>query len=169
MHYHNHKINNNKGNGSNGNGHEKGPCGGIKNGKTLRFGISANSRLLENFDMMISEKGYINRSEAIRDIIRDELVEYAWTKNNEEIVGTITIVYNHEAKELIEKLMTLQHMDYGKVISSLHVHLDGHHCLEVLVVKGESGKIKGLSDRLIGTKGVKHGKLTMSTTGNNLD
>lgn len=159
-----HRVNN-KGNG---NGHERGLCGGIKMGKFIRFGISADARLLENFDGLIAEKGYANRSEAIRDLIRDQLVELAWTKNNDVMVGTITIVYNHESKELTERLAGLQHQNHSHIISSLHVHLDEHNCLEVLVVKGKSEKIKSISDRLIGTKGVKHGKLTMSTTGSGL-
>ncbi len=146
----------------------RGPCGGIKTGMTIRFGISADARLLENFDGLIAEKGYANRSEAIRDLIRDQLVEFAWTKNNEDMVGTITIVYNHELKELTEKLIEIQHHNRAHVISSMHVHLDGHNCLEVLVVKGKGEEIKSISDRLIGTKGVKHGKLTMSTTGKEL-
>ena len=162
MYYH--RVNN-KGNG---NGHEKGPCGGIKTDNFIRFGISADARLLENFDGLIAAKGYANRSEAIRDLIRDQLVELAWTKNNDIMVGTITIVYNHESKELTKRLAGLQHQNHANIISSLHVHLDEHNCLEVLVVKGKSVKIKSISDRLIGTKGVKHGKLTMSTNGRGL-
>lgn len=144
------------------------PCGGVKTGITVRFGVSADTRLIEKFDELIMEKGYVNRSEAIRDLIRDQLVEFAWTKNSSDMVGTITIVYGHEFKELTEKLTELQHQYHNCIISSLHVHLDGHNCLEVLVVKGSGEKIKRISDRLIGTRGVKHGKLTMSTTGKEL-
>ena len=140
----------------------------LKTGKTTRFGISADSRLLEKFDALIVEKGYANRSEAIRDLIRIQLVEFDWSKNKKEMIGTITLVYDHEFKELTEKLTELQHHNHANVISSLHVHLDGHNCLEALVVKGKCDKIKAISDRLIGTKGVKHGKLTMSTTGKGL-
>jgi len=140
----------------------------IANGHAIRFGVSADARLLERFDEMIAEKSYANRSEAIRDLIRDELVEHSWTKKNDEVVGTITIVYSHEAKELSEKLTDLQHQNHSRFISTLHVHLDGHNCLEVLVVRGKSRNVKAISDRLIGTKGVKHGKLTMSTTGREL-
>ena len=144
---------------------ENGPCGGVKTGKTIRFGVSADSRLLEKFDEMIIEKSYTNRSEAIRDIIRDQLVEYKWAKNNGDVVGTITLVYNHESRELTEKLTEFQHQNYVNIISSLHIHLDDHNCLEVLVIKGKGQQIKTISDRLIGIKGVKHGKLAMSTTG----
>jgi len=134
-------------------------------GKLIRFGVSADARLLEKFDELIEEKCYANRSEAIRDLIRDQLVEFAWTKSNEEVVGTLTLVYNHESHELSDKLTRLQHGHHTSIISTLHVHLDAHNCLEVLVLKGKSKEIKSLADRLIGTKGVKHGKLTMSTTG----
>ncbi|MFH2059851.1 MAG: nickel-responsive transcriptional regulator NikR [Pseudomonadota bacterium] len=136
--------------------------------RTTRFGISADIRLLEQFDKMISEKGYANRSEAVRDIIRNQLVEHSWTKKNDNVVGTITLVYNHESKELTEKLTEIQHQNYLNVISSIHVHLDNHNCLETLILKGKSQTIKGISDKLIGAKGVKHGKLVMSTTGRKL-
>lgn len=140
-----------------------------KTGSTMvRFGVSADARLLAQFDGMIVEKGYANRSEAIRDLIRNQLVEFDWSKNKEEMVGTITLVYNHEFRELTEKLTELQHYNHANIISTLHIHLDEHNCLEVLVVKGKCDKIKIIADRLIGTKGVKHGKLTMSTTGKEL-
>ncbi|PIE33285.1 nickel-responsive transcriptional regulator NikR [candidate division KSB3 bacterium] len=142
--------------------------GETETGKIIRFGVSADVRLLEKFDEMIDEKCYANRSEAIRDLIRDELVEHAWTTSNEEVVGTLTLVYNHESHELNDKLTSLQHDHHTNIISTLHVHLDAHNCLEVLVLKGNSKEIKNLSDRLSGAKGVKHGKLTMSTTGKEL-
>jgi len=133
--------------------------------KTMRFGISADARLIEKFDGMIVEKSYANRSEAIRDLIRDQLVEFAWTKNNEDVIGTITLVYNHESKELGEKLTELEHQNHTNIISSIHVHLDDHNCLEVLIVRGKTPEVQGISYKLIGTKGVKHGKLTMTTSG----
>jgi len=134
-------------------------------GKMMRFGISADARLIEKFDGMIVEKSYANRSEAIRDLIRDQLVEFAWTKINEDVIGTITLVYNHESKELAEKLAELEHQNHTNIISSVHVHLDDHSCLEVLIVRGKSPEIKDISYKLIGTKGVKHGKLAMTTSG----
>lgn len=134
-------------------------------GKMMRFGISADARLIEKFDGMIFEKSYANRSEAIRDLIRDQLVEFAWTKINEDVIGTITLVYNHESKELAEKLTELEHQNHTNIISSVHVHLDDHSCLEVLIVRGKSPEIKDISYKLIGTKGVKHGKLAMTTSG----
>jgi CopG family transcriptional regulator, nickel-responsive regulator len=137
-------------------------------GKMMRFGISADARLIEKFDGMIVEKSYANRSEAIRDLIRDQLVEFAWTKNSEDVIGTITLVYNHELKELTEKLTELEHQNHTNIISSVHVHLDDHSCLEVLIVRGKSPEIKDISYKLIGTRGVKHGKLTMTTSGSEL-
>lgn len=131
----------------------------------VRFGVSMDGRLLARFDQLIAEKGYANRSEAIRDLIRDELVEQSWEEDDEEAVGTITLVYNHEVRDLSEKLIDFQHQVHGAVISSLHVHLDKHNCLEVLVVRGKGREIRKVADRLIGTRGVKHGKLVTTTTG----
>jgi CopG family nickel-responsive transcriptional regulator len=134
----------------------------------IRFGVSMDDRLLSRFDQLIAEKGYSNRSEAIRDLIRDELVEHSWEEDEGETVGTITLVYNHEMRDLTEKLIDFQHRVHGAVISSLHVHLDMHNCLEVLVVKGKRREVKKVADRLIGTKGVKHGKFVTTTTGRDI-
>ena len=133
-----------------------------------RFGVSIDTKLLESFDTLISKKGYTNRSEAIRDLIRELLVENEWQEGNQDTVGAITLVYSHDQRELHDKLTELQHQRYHFVVSNLHVHLDEHNCLEVLVVKGKSKSIKNIADRLIGTRGVKHGKLTMTTGGKNL-
>ena len=133
-----------------------------------RFGVSLDSSLLRNFDSLISRKGYANRSEAIRDLIRDSLVKEEWKHGNKETVGTITFVYSHETRELTDTLTELQHHFYASIISSMHVHLDEHNCLEVIVVKGKGGNIKKIADRLIGTKGGKHGKLSLTTTGKHL-
>jgi len=136
--------------------------------ETIRFGISINDRLLERFDRLIEEKGYVNRSEAIRDLIRNALVEEAWSKEDEEAIGTVSLVYDHHTRDLADKLTEHQHSHHKEIVSSLHVHLDAHHCLEVVVLKGKAKDIKHLADELIGTKGVKHGKLMTTTTGENL-
>ncbi len=133
-----------------------------------RFGISLDSSLLKSFDGLIVKKGYLNRSEAIRDLIRDSLVKEEWKYGNKETVGAITIVYSHDTRELTDTLIEIQHQHHVSVISSMHVHLDHHNCLEVIVVKGKGAVIKGIADKLIGTKGVKHGKLTLTTTGKHL-
>jgi len=134
----------------------------------MRFGVSIDGSLMKEFDALISRKGYATRSEAIRDMIRDTLVEQEWEAGKQETVGTITIVYNHHTRELEHALTDMQHKSFHQIISALHVHLDAHNCLEVLVVKGKSFEIKRIADRLIGTRGVKHGKLTMTTTGKKL-
>ncbi len=134
----------------------------------IRFGVSIDSQLIKKFDSLINRKGYATRSEAIRDMIRDTLVEEEWEAGAQETVGTITIVYNHHTRELEHALTDMQHKSFHQIISTLHVHLDAHNCLEVLVVKGKGQEIKKIADRLIGTKGVKHGKLTMTTTGKEL-
>ncbi len=133
-----------------------------------RFGISLDKKLLSEFDRLITQKGYANRSEAIRDLIRDNLVKEEWEAGNEETVGTITIVYSHHTRELIDTLTELQHKHHESIVSSMHVHLDEHNCLEAIIVKGKGKDIKKIADRLIGTKGVKHGKLTATTTGKHL-
>ena len=133
-----------------------------------RFGVSIDSKLIRKFDALIEQKGYTARSEALRDLIRDRLVEEEWESGDNETVGTITIVYNHHTRELDHALTDMQHRSFHQIISTLHVHLDAHNCLEVLVVKGKSRDIRRIADSLIGTKGVKHGKLTMTTTGKEL-
>ncbi|MDI6744577.1 MAG: nickel-responsive transcriptional regulator NikR [Thermodesulfovibrionales bacterium] len=135
---------------------------------TIRFGISLDDTLLKKFDRLITRKGYAARSEAIRDLIRDNLVKEEWAAGDEETVGTITIVYSHHTRELADTLTELQHKYHTSVISAMHVHLDEHNCLEALVVRGKGKDIKKIADRLIGTKGVKHGKLTVTTTGKHL-
>jgi len=133
-----------------------------------RFGISIDNRLLKKFDQLIAQKGYTNRSEAIRDLFRDSLVQAEWEAGSKETIGTITIVYSHHTRELSEVLDHLQHGYYRSIISTTHVHLDEHNCLEVLIVRGKGEEIKKISDRLIGTRGVKHGKLSLTTTGKDL-
>ncbi|MCL5023958.1 MAG: nickel-responsive transcriptional regulator NikR [Nitrospirae bacterium] len=134
----------------------------------IRFGVSLDKILLERFDSLIAKKGYANRSEAIRDLIRDSLVMEEWESSTSETVGSITIVYSHDTRELTDTLADLQHHYYDAIISSMHIHLDEHNCLEVIVVKGKAKDIKAIADRLIGTKGVKHGKLSITTTGKHL-
>ena len=136
--------------------------------ETTRFGVSIDGRLLDKFDALIDEKGYSNRSEAIRDLIRNALVEEEWVRGNQNTVGTVSLVYDHHTRDLSDKLTEHQHSHHIEIISALHVHLDAHHCLEVVVIKGKAKKIKKLAEELIGTKGVKHGKLMMSTTGKGL-
>jgi CopG family nickel-responsive transcriptional regulator len=134
-------------------------------GELSRIGVAIDSELLEKFDGLIARRGYTNRSEAFRDLIRDELVEQAWESPARTVVGTVSIVYDHHVRLLNEKLTNLQHEHFHQVLSSLHVHLDHDHCLEVLVVRGKAGEVRKIADALIATKGVKHGRLTITTTG----
>ncbi|HGE73086.1 TPA: nickel-responsive transcriptional regulator NikR [Candidatus Poribacteria bacterium] len=133
----------------------------------VRFGVSIGSELLQSFDTLIESKGYVNRSEAIRDLIRDYLVEYEW-EQDVETVGTVTIVYDHHVRELPEILTRIQHEYYKMIVSSIHVHIDEHNCMEVIIIRGIGSKVKEIADKLISTKEVKHGKLTMATTGKGL-
>ena len=131
-----------------------------------RFGVSIDQRLLERFDQLITDKGYVNRSEALRDLIRNALVEDQISRDNSTAcVGTVTLVYDHHTRDLSDKLTEHQHSHHDAIISALHVHLDAHHCLEVVVVKGTAAEVKRLADELLGTKGVKHGKLVLTTAG----
>lgn len=137
--------------------------------EVVRFGISMDDRLLAKFDRLIEGKGYSNRSEAVRDLIRNALVDEQWARDDqEEMVGTVSLVYNHHTRELADKLTEQQHSHHRNIISALHVHLDAHHCLEVVVIKGKAGEIRRLADELIGTKGVKHGRLMTTTTGRDI-
>ncbi len=137
-------------------------------GQIIRFGISMERGLLERFDQYISKHGYSNRSEAVRDLVRERLVKDQWENENIETVGTVTIIYDHHKRELTEKLTDHQHKHHKAVISVMHVHLDHRNCLEVLAVRGRAVEIKKIADDLISTKGVKHGKLVMTTTGKDL-
>ena len=132
-------------------------------GDITRFGISIDSDLLDSFDRLITQKGYQNRSEAIRDLIRATIVEEKMDAGQEEMVGTVTMVYNHHVRDLADKLTEHQHQHHHQVISALHVHLDAHNCLEVLVLRGSSTDIKQIADELLGVKGVKHGKLFLTS------
>jgi len=130
----------------------------------VRFGVSLENELLKKFDVDIQKKRYPNRSEAIRDLIRDSLVKEEWTKGG-EVAGAITLVYNHHRRELVNKLTDIQHDYHELIISVQHIHLDEDNCLEIVVVKGKVNEVRKLADGLRATKGVKHTALTMSTTG----
>lgn len=130
-----------------------------------RIGVAIDSDLLEKFDGHIAKRGYTNRSEAFRDLIRDELVQKKWELPDSPVVGTVTLVYDHHVRLLNERLTDLQHESFHNVLSTLHIHLDHDNCLEVLVVKGKAAAVKKLADALISTKGVKHGRLTITSAG----
>jgi CopG family nickel-responsive transcriptional regulator len=133
-----------------------------------RIGVAIDSELLRKFDVHIAKRGYTNRSEAFRDLIRDELIQKNWELPDSHVVGTVTLVYDHHVRLLNEKLTDLQHASFHNVLSTLHVHLDHDNCLEVLVVKGKVSAVKKIADALISTKGVKHGRLTITSSGADL-
>jgi CopG family nickel-responsive transcriptional regulator len=130
----------------------------------VRFGISLENVLLDNFDNLIKRRKYTNRSEAIRDLIRQELLKKDW-EEDQEVAGAITFIYDHHQRDLLNKIIDVQH-DYQDIIqSSQHIHLDHHSCLEIVAVKGNSKKVSKLADTLKALKGVKHGSLSISSTG----
>ncbi|NOZ19967.1 MAG: nickel-responsive transcriptional regulator NikR [Planctomycetes bacterium] len=136
--------------------------------KLIRFGVSMDEDLLAKFDRLISKRKYVNRSEAIRDLVRNTLIETEWEKGSGKAVGAVTLVYNHDEMRVSDRLLHAQHEHASSVISSMHVHLDEDHCLEVIILKGESREIRHIADDLIGSRGVKHGRLVMTTTGEGL-
>ncbi|HBF39601.1 MAG TPA: nickel-responsive transcriptional regulator NikR [Firmicutes bacterium] len=133
-----------------------------------RIGISIEEKLLSQFDKLIESKGYTNRSEAIRDLIRENLVEEEWQQGEGDSVGTITLVYNHHMREMADRMTDMQHQYHEKIVSVLHVHLDAHNCLEVMVIRGKTAEIQAIAGRISSLKGVKHCKLVATTTGENL-
>jgi CopG family nickel-responsive transcriptional regulator len=127
----------------------------------VRFGVAIDGDLLAKFDERLAARGYSNRSEAIRDLIRDDLVE-AVADAGGVVAGSLTLVYDHHARDLSEKLTEMQHALGEQVVSTLHVHLDHDHCLEVVVMRGPAAALKGAAERILATKGVVHGKLTLT-------
>jgi CopG family transcriptional regulator, nickel-responsive regulator len=140
----------------------------MKKETVTRFSVSLPPSLLGQLDAMAGEKGYDNRSSAIADMIRAQLIEHRQKFGNEDIAGTITLVYDHHKPHLQATLTDIQHDHHEVILSTVHVHLDHHNCLEVLLVRGKAGVIRKIADELISAKGVKHGKLTVTTTGRDL-
>ena len=138
-------------------------------GKTIRFGVSLDSDLLEKFDALCDERSYQTRSEAIRDLIRNMLVQKEWEDLDGENAGTLTMVYDHHQSDLAQKLTELQHDYLDIIVTSQHVHLDHHNCMEILVLRGTGERLRDLGAKLTATKGVKHGTLNLTTTGKNLE
>jgi len=142
----------------------------IKDKSITRFGVSIPSDLIYAFDKYIRERGYTNRSEAIRDLIRGKLIEKEWEKEFEgqEVIGTITYVYDHHKRNLVDSILDIQHDSPNHIVALQHVHIDHHNCLEVVIVRGEADVLRNLAHKLKALKGMKHCKLTMTTTGANL-
>ncbi len=133
----------------------------------IRFSVSMDEKLLTQFDDYIGQRGYSNRSEAVRDLIRKVLVNEEWEQDS-EVVGVVTLVYNHHQPQLQEKITELQHEYHHQITSTTHVHMDHHNCLEVTIVKGRASQVRELAEKLMALRGVKNGNLTMSSTGGHL-
>jgi CopG family nickel-responsive transcriptional regulator len=133
----------------------------------VRFGVSLENTLLEKFDTLIRKRSYTNRSEAIRDLIRQELVQEEW-EGQEDVAGAITLVYDHHKRDLANKLIDVQHDFQEVIVSTQHIHLDHYHCLEIVAVRGIAAGVRKLSDTLKSLTGVQHVTLSMSSTGKNI-
>jgi CopG family nickel-responsive transcriptional regulator len=130
-----------------------------------RFGVSLDEELLSSFDKLIEREGYTNRSEAIRDLIRDTLIKREWLEGNTETVGVAFLLFDHHRLDLSRKITGLQHEHRDSIVASLHVHLDEHNCLEVIVLKGRAKEIQRITNQLISTKGVLHGRFVGTSLG----
>jgi CopG family transcriptional regulator, nickel-responsive regulator len=131
----------------------------------VRFGVSLEKSLLERFDALIRERQYTNRSEAFRDLIRGEFVKKAWQQGAGDVAGAITLIYDHHTRDLMAKVTDIQHDFQKLIISTQHIHLDHHNCLEIIAVRGKAREVQRLADALTSIKGVRHGTLSMTGTG----
>jgi CopG family nickel-responsive transcriptional regulator len=139
--------------------------GDWKMSELVRFGVSLEKRLLERFDALIREGQYTNRSEALRDLIRGEFVKKAWRQGAGKVAGAITLIYDHHTPDLMAKVTDIQHDFQKLIISTQHIHLDHHNCLEIIAVRGKARDVQRLADGLTSIKGVRHGTLSMTGTG----
>jgi len=130
--------------------------------KITRFGVSIEPDLLKKFDKIIKKEGYTNRSEAIRDLVRRDLIREENKDPNAESIGTLTMIYDHHTGNLTDKLLNLQHDHTKEILSTTHIHIDHNNCLEVLILKGKTGKIQKLADNIRSLKGIKHGELVIT-------
>jgi len=137
----------------------------VKNGQLIRFGVSMEDELLEMFDKIIDRRGYTNRSEAIRDFVREKIVEEGIHDANSLAFGVLSFVYDHHVRELEGKLTDFQHEHFKSIVSTSHIHIDHDNCLEVIILKDKAGKISEIADKMLSYKGVKHGKLSLTLTG----
>lgn len=132
----------------------------MEDSKLKRFGISMEGHLLRKFDALIKEKGYENRSEAIRDLVRDTLIQQSWEKDDQIVAGSIQLFYDHHKRNLLEELTKIQHDMHDVIMSTTHFHLDHNNCLEHIIVKGKARDVQRLSNKLTSLKGVQHGKFS---------
>lgn len=132
----------------------------------MRFSVAMPEDLLIRFDALVAKRGLAkNRSEVIRDLVRDALIEEECSLPGEEVMGTLTIVFDHHTGDVRDKLDGIQHDYFEQIVTYMHVHLDAHTCMEVIILRGESALVQSIANIILGTKGVTHGHLTMTTTG----
>ena len=134
----------------------------------VRFGVSLEKALLDRFDVLIREKQYTNRSEALRDLIRRELVQKQWLGGS-DVAGAITLIYDHRKRDILRMVTDTQHEFQQVIISTQHIHLDHHNCLEIVAARGKAGEVRKLADALRSIKGVRHATLSMSSTGREIE
>ncbi|WP_048601553.1 nickel-responsive transcriptional regulator NikR [Rubeoparvulum massiliense] len=127
-----------------------------------RFGVSMDEKLLSNFDQLIKRQGYENRSEAVRDLVRQALVKQTWEEDEQMVAGSILLFYDHHQSDIMEELTTVQHEMHDTILATTHFHLNHHNCLELIVVKGKAGSLRAFSEQIISLKGVKYGKFTVA-------
>jgi CopG family nickel-responsive transcriptional regulator len=133
-----------------------------------RFGVSLEDDLLAGFDKLIVSRGYANRSEAIRDLIRDSLVRRDWETGGGEAAGAVVLVYDHHRRELQSRLTELQHGAHRRIVATMHAHLDHDNCIELVLLRGKASDLRAIGDQLIATRGVKHGRMVFTTLGKRL-
>jgi CopG family nickel-responsive transcriptional regulator len=134
----------------------------VQDSTLKRFGVSMENHLLQKFDDLVKQRGYENRSEAVRDLVRDALIQQSWEGNEQIVAGTILLFYNHHQRNLLEEMTTIQHSVHDLILATTHFHIDHHSCLEIIVVKGKGKDIQQLSNKLTSLKGVEYGKFTVS-------
>ncbi len=134
-----------------------------------RYTVSVPTSLMDAFDELVRRRHYANRSEALRDLMRSAMVDERWGEDDAEVMGTVTVVYDHHQRELSQRLTSLQHDAHDMVICTTHVHLDHHHCLEVIVLRGRVARVREMAEALIGTRGVLHGKLVCTAIAHPVD
>lgn len=140
----------------------------MRKAPTSRFTVSLPHTLMQTLDRLRSERGYKNRSEFVRDLLRAELVREEWTEQRGETVGVLALVYDHDTRALTDKLTDIQHHRYQTITAALHVHLNQHACLEVLALRGTATQIREVANQLLSVKGVRYGQLVPATSGKRL-
>jgi CopG family nickel-responsive transcriptional regulator len=143
-------------------GSDIGEMARLNSGPVVRFGASLPKNLLDAFDGLIGRRGYSNRSEALRDLIRDSLIRDSWESGKEPQIATLTLLYDHSCRGLLQRMTDMQHHSSARVLSSLHVHVSEDICLEVLVMQGSADAVRREADRLLAMRGVLHGELVVA-------